>query len=665
MTDKDDFELLTDYVARGAEGAFTALTKRYVHLVYSAAVRQVRDPHLAEDVTQAVFIILSKKAHLLRRETILSGWLLRTTRFTATNVLVSQYRRIRREQGAAEMQNTVADESAWEQMAPLLDEALAKLREQDRNALALRFFQQKPLKEVGVALGIDADTARKRVARAVDKLRRIFIKQGVPLSALAIAGALSANAVQAAPAAVVSAVAAAGILKGTAAASTSTATLIKATLKLMAWTKVKTTIVATAAILLTTGTAMIVTMSVTGFFGQTVPGSKLRLPVGTGTPAIALGSWHGIILASDGSLWSWGEDHLGWHALGLDNIQTQPCLRRIGNGTDWISLAVGAAHNLAIKSDGTLWGWGQNLYGQLGDGSSARWQSTPVPSVPGKDWKQAAVGRGGHSVALKKDGTLWAWGNNWAGQLGIGRTNRVVREAMQIGSATNWVRIWAGTIQTVGMQADGRLWFWGVNPNPAIPESRTGASNIFVPTLLSSDTNWMDVGFGYSVAFAIKSDGTLWAWGRQAHIYTDPHDETLDTTPVRVGTNTDWQAGSFSGAFYHVLRKKDGSLWSLDASEHRVRKPASSYRPLEFRRIDLHKDLVAFGAMGDSTGVALTRDGEVWTWGVALGEYTPVSQALASLSRWVHLSKEPRLENVMRAKPWQLPNVDPSDPSIK
>jgi len=224
-------------------------------------------------------------------------------------------------------------------------------------------------------------------------------------------------------------------------------------------------------------------------------------------------SRYGIILASDGSLWSWGEESLGWPVLGLKNtkIQNTVSLHRIGNDTDWVSVAIGDAQSLAIKSDGALWAWGENLYYQLGDGTKTM-RPTPVPSIPGNDWKQAASG-GVSSFALKNEGTLWAWGNNWAGQLGIGSTKGSTN-AVQVGTSTNWTKIWAGNVQTVGLQSDGSLWFWGSLTGDS------GGKNILVPTRISPDMNWTDICFGYFTIFAIKSDGTLWSWGRTANLYT-------------------------------------------------------------------------------------------------------------------------------------------------
>jgi uncharacterized protein (TIGR03435 family) len=257
MAEMDDIDLLAAYSARGSEAAFTALTERYVRLVYSAALRQVRDPHLAEEVTQVVFVLLARKAQTFRKGVILSAWLLRATRFTCTNLLVSQYRRVRREQQAVQMQTTSTDDSSWEQIAPLLDEAMSRLGEKDRNALALRFFEQKSLEEVGVALGVDAGTAQKRVWRAVDKLRQYFSRHGAAFSAATITAALSAHAIHGVPSELAATIAATAALKGTA-ASASTANLIKGTLKLMAWTKIKTAVVAGVAACLVVGTTVTV-----------------------------------------------------------------------------------------------------------------------------------------------------------------------------------------------------------------------------------------------------------------------------------------------------------------------------------------------------------------------------------------------------------------------
>ena len=258
MRQWNDAELLSAYANRQSEEAFGVLVERYVALVYSAALRQVQKSHLAEEVVQATFIILAQKARRLDGRTILSGWLCRTAHFVARNTLKAEFRRHYREQ-EAHMQSLINESApeAWRQLAPLLDEAVAQLNEADRSAVVLRFYERKPLNEVGDILGVDPDAAQKRVSRALDKLRKIFARHGVNSTTAAIAENISAHSVQAVPVALAKSVTTVALAKG-AAASTSTLTLIKGALKIMAWTKVKTAVVAGAVVLLTAGTTTVI-----------------------------------------------------------------------------------------------------------------------------------------------------------------------------------------------------------------------------------------------------------------------------------------------------------------------------------------------------------------------------------------------------------------------
>ena len=175
--------LLEQYTRQGAEEAFAALVREHLDLVYSAALRAVHSPQLAEEVAQAVFTDLARQAHKMKPNTLLSAWLYRVTRRTAIDVVRRESRRQRREQVAVELagQNSTAS-SEWTQAEPLLDEAMDALPEADRNAVLLRFFEGKDLKAVGGGLGVSEEAARKRVARAVERLRQFFSKRGVEIA---------------------------------------------------------------------------------------------------------------------------------------------------------------------------------------------------------------------------------------------------------------------------------------------------------------------------------------------------------------------------------------------------------------------------------------------------------------------------------------------------
>lgn len=203
-----DCELLSVYLGSGDQQAFTQLVQRYTNLVYSAALRQVNDANLADDITQTVFVLLSRKAGALVGErTILSLWLLKTTRYVAMNAIKYASRRRKHERKAAEMkpEQTGADSStsAWQQVAPLLDDALDRLRTQDRAAVVLRFLQGKTHQEVGDILGLSEEAARKRITRALGTLRQHLSAKGVTVTAAALATALATSSAQAVPQTVV------------------------------------------------------------------------------------------------------------------------------------------------------------------------------------------------------------------------------------------------------------------------------------------------------------------------------------------------------------------------------------------------------------------------------------------------------------------------------
>jgi RNA polymerase sigma factor (sigma-70 family) len=241
MSTMSDWELLHRYAKTRSEAAFAELVRRHLGWVYSVALRQVGQPELAQEVAQSVFVLLARKAGSLRSGTKVGGWLFRTTRFVGSRALRAEVRLKKREQSALSMSaGTVfpdGDAAVWERIVPHLDEAVAALSEPEHTAILLRFYEKKRLHEIGEQLGIGEEAAKKRVSRAVDRLRTFLTQRGVAIGATVLAGLLTERTVEAAPGALASAV-----LRSAMVGVSATAVLpqlVRETLDAWRWAKIK------------------------------------------------------------------------------------------------------------------------------------------------------------------------------------------------------------------------------------------------------------------------------------------------------------------------------------------------------------------------------------------------------------------------------------------
>ena len=280
---------------------------------------------------------------------------------------------------------------------------------------------------------------------------------------------------------------------------------------------------------------------------------------GTNWKLIVCGSYHTAAIKTDGTLWTWGSNYFG--QLGDNSITNRSSpVQTVSAGTNWKQVAGGLYHTAAIKTDGTLWAWGRNSYGQLGDNTRTS-RYSPVQTVSGgTNWKQVSCSEY-HTAAIKTDGTLWTWGRNFYGQLGDNSITNRSSPVQTVSGGTNWKLIACGTGHTAAIKTDGTLWTWGSNSDGQLGDNSVSNRSSPVQTV-SAGTNWKQVACGQYHTAAIKTDGTLWTWGRNFYGQLGDNSITNRSSPVQtVSGGTNWKLIA-CGTGHTAAIKTDGTLWT-------------------------------------------------------------------------------------------------------
>lgn len=278
---------------------------------------------------------------------------------------------------------------------------------------------------------------------------------------------------------------------------------------------------------------------------------------GSNWKQISAGSSFVGAIKNDGTLWMWGSNSAGQLGDGTITPRSSP-VQTISGGTDWVSVSCGAAATGAIKADGTLWLWGLSGLGTLGDGTIIS-KSSPVQTIAGgTDWKQISVSQ--CAAAIKNDGTLWLWGTNVNGILGDNTTVSKSSPVQTITGGTNWKSVSAGTTMAA-IKTDGTLWTWGLGTSGELGDNTIVSKSSPVQTI-AGGTNWKSVSSGNNHITSIKTDGTLWAWGNNSSGALGDNSTTNKSSPVQtVTTGTNWKTVASGNGFTTAL-KVDGTLWT-------------------------------------------------------------------------------------------------------
>jgi alpha-tubulin suppressor-like RCC1 family protein len=270
---------------------------------------------------------------------------------------------------------------------------------------------------------------------------------------------------------------------------------------------------------------------------------------GTNWKQVACGGYFTAAIKTDGTLWTWGRNNNGQLGDNTTTSRTTPVTTFAG-GTNWKQVSCGNFMMAAIKTDGTLWTWGNNGYGRLGDNQTGLNKPTPITTFAGgNNWKQVSCGQA-HTFAIKTDGTLWSWGFNNSGQLGDNTSTAKLTPVTTFAGGTNWKQVSGGHTHTAAIKTDGTLWTCGSNNAAQLGDNTTTQRNTPVTTFAGGN-NWKQVACGTNFTSTIKTDGTIWDWGANNTGQLGDNTTTQRNTPVTTFTGgTNWK--QVSGGYNHT-----------------------------------------------------------------------------------------------------------------
>jgi alpha-tubulin suppressor-like RCC1 family protein len=332
---------------------------------------------------------------------------------------------------------------------------------------------------------------------------------------------------------------------------------------------------------------------------------SINLTVNAPWTQVAAGGYQTVGLKADNKLSSWGSNIRGQLGDGTSTNRNAP-VAVSGSSTIWKQVAVGEQFVVAIRTDGTLWAWGYNQNGQLGDGTQID-KLVPTQVGKDKDWVSVAAGRA-HVAALKGTANLlYTWGLNANRQLGDSTSTGNKLVPTVVGKAS-WLSVAAGDSHTLGIQKDGSLWGWG---GSLYGQAGNGVTDVAAPTQIGT-FSYTSVAAGAFHSLAIRSGGTLYAWGQNTYNQLGNNGVNLQIAPVQIGTDTNW--GMVAGGATHSLGvHNDGTLWSWgsNADGQLGTGAGDSPYPTQIGNLQTWKSVSA----GIAHSVALKADQSMWIWG--------------------------------------------------